>query len=285
MVGIPSGANVTGRQPEMTNQIARNSYSSDIWKSAQFGPAVSEGWGDYGVAGDVFPGKTLPPRLTGTNKRSGFPFMWYSSMPVSARKQKKVGNGEVYWSARPLDFYSFDEEYLRRLGAHDYATEEHFNAYFTERLKIVLRARGVDSHTIEDICQETLCRVWVAIQAGKVNNPQGFGAFVHSVCKHVLSEKRRDDHRNQHESLEFHDVPDTQLNLDERLHRKENDSRVRAVLSELSDRDRNILHARFFEERDNDEVCQDFRVDRDYLRVLLHRAVNKFGDIYKKKIN
>jgi RNA polymerase sigma factor (sigma-70 family) len=206
-------------------------------------------------------------------------------MPVSARKQKKLGDGEVYWSVRPVDFYSFDEGYLRRLGAHDPATEAHFTAYFTERLRIVLRARGVHSHTIDDICQETFCRVWVAIMAGTINNPSGFGAYVHSVCRHVLSESRRGDRRNQHESLEFHDVPDQQPNMDERLQRKESDGRVRSVLSQLSERDRNILHARFFEERDNDEVCQDFRVDRDYLRVLVHRAVLKFGDIYKKKIN
>ena len=63
-----------------------------------------------------------------------------------------------------MDFYSFDEEYLRRLGAHDPATEAHFVAYFSERLRITLRARGVDVSTMEDVRQETFCRVWVAIQ-------------------------------------------------------------------------------------------------------------------------
>jgi RNA polymerase sigma factor (sigma-70 family) len=193
---------------------------------------------------------------------------------------------EVYWWLRtPVDFYTFDEDYLRRLGARDPATEAHFVAYFSERIKITLRARGVDSHTIEDVRQETFCRVWVAIQAGTVKNPRGFGSFVHSVCKNVLSESRRDDQHNQHDSLDSIDVPDEQISLVESMQRKENAKLVHAILSELTEKDRHLLQARFFEDRDNDEVCSDFRVDRDYLRVLVHRAIHKFGEFYKQRVN
>jgi RNA polymerase sigma-70 factor (ECF subfamily) len=206
---------------------------------------------------------------------------------VHARKQqKKPTMAEVYWWLRtPVDFYTFDEDYLRRLGARDPATEAHFVAYFSERIKITLRARGVDSHTIEDVRQETFCRVWVAIQAGSVKNPRGFGSFVHSVCKNVLSESRRDDQHNQHDSLDSIDVPDEQISLVESMQRKENAKLVHAILSELTEKDRHLLQARFFEDRDNDEVCSDFRVDRDYLRVLVHRAIHKFGEFYKQRVN
>lgn len=205
---------------------------------------------------------------------------------VRARKPKTAAKAEVYWLERtPVDFYSFDEEYLRRLGAHDPATEAHFIAYFSERLRITLRARGVDVSTIEDVRQETFCRVWVAIQSGSVNNPQGFGAYVYSVCKNVLSESRRDDSRNQHDSLEFNDVPDEKLGLEELIQLQEHGELVRAILDQLPERDRHLLQARFFEDRDNEEVCGDFGVDRDYLRVLFHRAINKFGELYKKHSN
>lgn len=207
--------------------------------------------------------------------------------PVHARKQqKKPTMAEVYWWLRtPVDFYTFDEDYLRRLGARDPATEAHFVAYFSERIKITLRARGVDSHTIEDVRQETFCRVWVAIQAGTVKNPRGFGSFVHSVCKNVLSESRRDDQHNQHDSLDSIDVPDEQISLVESMQQKENAKLVHAILSELTEKDRHILQARFFEDRDCDEICSDFRVDRNYLRVLVHRAIHKFGEFYKQRVN
>lgn len=205
--------------------------------------------------------------------------------PAEERKRKLPGRAEVYWFRKPVDLYSFDEEYLRRLGSRDPATEAHFVTYFSERLKITLRARGVDSHTIEDIRQETFCRVWLAIQSGSIHNPNGLGSYVYSVCKNVLSENRRADFRNQHDSLESAEVPDGHLGLEDLMQRRDNEKLVREVLSLLPERDRHILHARFFEERDNDDVCMQFGIDRDYLRVLLFRAINKFSDLYRKKTN
>jgi RNA polymerase sigma factor (sigma-70 family) len=96
---------------------------------------------------------------------------------------------------------------------------------------------------------------------------------------------RRDDNRNRHDSLDGSDVADEQLGLEEIIERREHRTLVRAILSELPERDRHILFAKFFEDRDNDDVCGDFGVDRDYLRVLVHRAINKFGELYKKRSN
>ncbi len=193
---------------------------------------------------------------------------------------------EVYWSdKKPVDLYSFDEEYLRRLGACDPATEAHFVSYFSERLRVTLRARGLDSPTIEDVGQETFYRVLMAVRSGSVLNPPGFGAYVHSVCKNVLSEWRRNDVRNQYDPIETTDVADNKPGLEELVQRHEDGQTVHEVMAMLPERDRRILHARFFEERENEDVCVQFGVDRDYLRVLLHRAINKFGELYKKRSN
>jgi RNA polymerase sigma-70 factor (ECF subfamily) len=52
----------------------------------------------------------------------------------------------------------------------------------------------------------------------------------------------------------------------------------------MPERDRRLLREVFLEERDKDEVCRDFGVDRDYLRVLLHRAKQSFKSMYLKNI-
>lgn len=230
---------------------------------------------------------TSLPARTGKKKETGAALRPSSyAAPVRFRKRQSAAKAEVYWDERPpVDFYTFDDQYLRRLGARDPATEAHFVAYFSERLRIALRARGIDAHTIEDVRQETFCRVLTAVQSGSVNNARGFGAYVHAVCKHVLSESRRVDFRNQHDSLESNDVADDQLGLEELMQRQEDVQHVRAILSALPERDRHLLQARFFEDRDNEEVCGDFGVDRDYLRVLFHRAIHKFGELYKKRAN
>jgi RNA polymerase sigma-70 factor, ECF subfamily len=60
---------------------------------------------------------------------------------------------------------------------------------------------------------------------------------------------------------------------------------VRHVLDDLSERDRSLLRAVFLEERDKDEVCAELGVDRDYLRVLLHRAKGTFRAMYSKRVD
>ena len=60
---------------------------------------------------------------------------------------------------------------------------------------------------------------------------------------------------------------------------------VRNVLDGLNERDRSLLRAVFLEERDKDEICAEFGVDRDYLRVLLHRAKGSFRAIYSKRVD
>jgi len=206
---------------------------------------------------------------------------------LSAHHALRRGTGagrEVYWMRRaPVDLYSFDEEYLRLLSERNPATEAHFVAYFSERLRVTLRARGLDSHTIEDIRQETFYRVLLAVRAGNVNNARGFGAYVHAVCKNVLSESRRVNFRHQHDDLDLVDIVDEKPGLEEFVLSKQHAQLVREVLSGLPDRDRRMLHARFFEDRDNDEVSKEFGVDRDYVRVLFHRAILKFGELYRAK--
>jgi len=45
-----------------------------------------------------------------------------------------------------------------------------------------------------------------------------------------------------------------------------------------------LLRAIFLEEQDKDAVCRDFGVDRDYLRVLLHRAKLSFKSLYLRNL-
>jgi RNA polymerase sigma-70 factor (ECF subfamily) len=65
---------------------------------------------------------------------------------------------------------------------------------------------------------------------------------------------------------------------------KQMEEKVREILDEMPERDRRILREVFLEERDKDDVCRDFGVDRDYLRVLLHRAKQSFKSLYLKNI-
>jgi RNA polymerase sigma-70 factor (ECF subfamily) len=185
-----------------------------------------------------------------------------------------------------LQFHSFDAGYVERLCAGESQTQEHFVAYFTRLLQVKLRSRLHSLHAIEDVCQETFARVFAVLSKdGGLRQPERLGPFVNSVCNHVLLEYYRSSGRN--DSLDAEGSPELPAPgadaLDMVAARQITD-KVRAILLDLPPRDRALLNAVFIDEHDRDEVCRKFGVDRDYLRVLLHRAKQEFKTAYVKRI-
>ena len=182
-----------------------------------------------------------------------------------------------------MEFFKFDLAYVERLRDGDAATEHHFVSYFEQLLRIKLRARALPADKVEDLRQETFIRVIAAVRReGGVRQPERFGAFVNSICNNVLLEYYRNSGRNQPMDDTHLEIPDKLLDLEGALVTKESCERVRKILKGMPARDRDLLKAIFLEEKDKDSVCRDFKVDRDYLRVLLHRAKDKFRSLYEK---
>jgi len=182
-----------------------------------------------------------------------------------------------------MDFFAFDKAYVERLRDGDPPTEHHFVAYFEHLLRIKLRARMLTSDKVEDLRQETFIRVIAALRReGGVRQPERFGAFVNSFCNNVLLEYYRTSARNQPMEDSHLEIPDKVLDLEGMLVTKQSSERVRRILDGMPRRDRDLLRAIFLEEKDKDVVCREFGVDRDYLRVLLHRAKDKFKVLYEK---
>ena len=63
---------------------------------------------------------------------------------------------------------------------------------------------------------------------------------------------------------------------------RERKEMVSQILNQLAPKDRDILRSLYLEETNKDEVCERFEVDRDYLRVLVHRAKLRFREVYQK---
>ena len=185
-----------------------------------------------------------------------------------------------------MEFHSFDAGYVARLCAGDSQTQEHFVAYFTYLLQVKLRSRLKSPQAIEDVCQETFARVFgVLSRDGGLRQPERLGPFVHTVCNHVLMEHYRLTGRS--DSLDSEGSPEpAALGADalDIVSARQMKDKVREILLDLQPRDRALLHAVFLDERDRDEVCREFGVDRDYLRVLLHRAKQEFKTVYIKRI-
>jgi len=183
-----------------------------------------------------------------------------------------------------VELFSFDQAYVERLRDGDFATQQHFIAYFDPLLRIMLRARMIPSDRIDDIKQDTFIRVVAALRKeGGVRQPERFGAFVNSICKNVLHEHYRSLHKSDPLDDAHFEIPDKTIDLEGMLLSKQVRDCVHKVLREMAPRDHELLRAIFLEEKDKDEVCREFGIDRDYLRVCVHRAKERFRTLFEKQ--
>jgi RNA polymerase sigma-70 factor, ECF subfamily len=220
--------------------------------------------------------------------RQAAPVMVYAfPVKLPAKADKPLSHkGEVYCSNnRPVEFFTFDAQYLARLKAREPETMNHFAVYFTKCLTVKLRAAGrYPASGIEEIRQETICRALKAVDRDAVRQPESFPGYITSVCDNVAHEWRRDGDRFwSGDGEEFPDVADTRPGAHDAIQVADTRATVREVLTRLSEKDRRILVAVYIEERDKDDICREFHVNREYLRVLLHRALQRAREEMERK--
>lgn len=183
-----------------------------------------------------------------------------------------------------LQFYSFDEEYFGRLREGDFLTRDHFHKYFTALMRVKLRSRLHSREAIEDVQQETFVRFFKALRDEKIKEPTRLGSYVVSICKNVLKEhyrvdKDEEDHFVPIDKDDAPELPAATLDLVKMLSDKQAREKLHKALEQLPDRERRVLHAVVFEEQDKDEVCREFGINRSNLRLILHRAKQKFKSL------
>lgn len=184
------------------------------------------------------------------------------------------------------DFFTFDDEYVRRLRERERETVDHFIAYFQPLLLTKLRKHLGTHADVEDALQDVFIRVFDSLHT--VRDGRKLGAWVNGICDNVIHEKLRNPRRMVPLDENLHDLPVPIDDIVRVLENKETVATVRQVLDELEKehpKDARLLREFFLEERDKDEICRRLGVDRKYFRVLLHRAILRFAELYRKRVN
>ena len=177
----------------------------------------------------------------------------------------------------------FDASYLARLRAGDAETERHFVSHFSNMIRLSMRYRLRSWELIEDIRQETFLRVLNFLRSDRsLDHPERLGAYVHSVSINVMMELLRASTRHPAMPEDAHHLVDRSMNPEGEVVTRERKELVRSILEALPEKDRRILRAVFLEDVDKSEVCKRFDVNRDYLRVLVHRAKIRFREALDK---
>jgi RNA polymerase sigma-70 factor (ECF subfamily) len=177
----------------------------------------------------------------------------------------------LYTERRPQPL--FDQAYLIALRDRDQTAEANLVSFFARPLWVKLHTRLRSPHLIEDARQETFLRVLTYFRSGKtLTNPASLPGFVLAVCNNVCFELLRSHTRHQQMPEEVVEPRDAASDPEQSMVTEQRKQIVTRILSDLSDRDRQLLRRVFLDEADKDEVCEELGVTREYLRVLVHRA-------------
>ena len=175
--------------------------------------------------------------------------------------------------------FSFDADYVRRLIAEDPDTERHFTQYFSDVLSAKLRSRLRSPELAEDAQQETFVRVLTTLKKkGSLVTAGSLGAFVNAVCNNVLLEIYRSTGQMRALDTDTGELAALEPSIESQVLKREARGQVRDAIAGLPRKDKILIRRLFFEDRSKDEVCRELQVDREYLRVLIHRAKQRLRE-------
>lgn len=190
----------------------------------------------------------------------------------------------VFRTKRPLERQTFDQEYIHRLSQGEHETAKHFIGYFTKLLVVKLRSRMRSLDEAEDVAQETLYRVLQFVNRhGGIEHPERLGGFVNSVSENVVLEFYREGRRFQQVPENTPEPVEKALSAEINCITDERKQQVRSVLKTLRHGDRLVLEKVFLLEQDKDQICAELKIDRNYLRVQIHRALARFRKVLEEK--
>jgi RNA polymerase sigma-70 factor, ECF subfamily len=167
----------------------------------------------------------------------------------------------------------FDRTYLDALQQCDAKAEERLIASFGRPVNLRLRRMFRSIDIADDATQETLLRVLLYFRAGKtLEVPASLPGFVKSVSIYVSMEMLRKARASNLETEELPEVCDGCPDPENMASADEMKRLVHSALKRVSRKDAKLLQRVFFDEVDRDQICRELQVNREYLRVLVHRA-------------
>jgi RNA polymerase sigma-70 factor (ECF subfamily) len=170
---------------------------------------------------------------------------------------------------------NFDSEYLARLRRRDPETCTSFVSSLTPVLEGRLRCKFFAYGSIEDVRNETFCRVFIMVDRQQVRKPAQLGSFVRGVCDRVALEVRRQNRLIDPWPEDGSEPPDPQPPIESLVAAKQMSAWLKRELLKMSEEDRRLLIETHFEERDRCQMARERGVTASGLNTRLCRAMKR----------
>ena len=152
----------------------------------------------------------------------------------------------------------------------DAAAEAELCRRFAPRIRLYGLRHLRDRHAAADLVQQVLMMTLERLRAGKLREPERLASFVLGMSRRVVLENFRGTARRER-LLELYGITEEELETEEpRVFERE---RLAACLEALSERERSVVIASFF-----DEHSPGLGLSSGNVRVIRHRALRKLRE-------
>jgi RNA polymerase sigma factor (sigma-70 family) len=171
--------------------------------------------------------------------------------------------------------FEFTEAYVARLRNRDSATWQHFQNFFRPRIAAKIRAK-FPWDLAEELSSEIILAVIESIDRGEPRDPSCLAGYVFSICHNKMLEAWRKIGKENVVEFDFESLRENARNPLQQSIGLEETRKIQKVLGKLKKKDRDVLVAIHYYGQDRDEVCKQYGITRDHLKMILFHARQRF---------
>jgi RNA polymerase sigma-70 factor (ECF subfamily) len=175
---------------------------------------------------------------------------------------------------------------VERIRSGESGSMEELYQLFSKGIRFYL-CRQLGPQELDDKVHDTFVVVVQAIQRGELREPERLMGFVRTIVRRQVAahiDKVVHSRREQVELDPTIRLADPRENPEENAIFLQNAALIHRVLSELNDRDREILTRFYLSEQSQDQICTEMSLTETQFRLLKSRAKARFGELGKKKL-
>ena len=189
--------------------------------------------------------------------------------------------------AVPPEAYAGWVELVERIHSGEPGSMEELYQLFSKGIRFYL-CRQLGPQELDDKVHDTFLVVVQAIQRGELREPQRLMGFVRTIVRRQVAAHIDKVVHSRREQVELDPgirLADPREDPEANAIFRQNTELIHRVLSELNDRDREILTRFYLTEQSQEQICSEMGLSETQFRLLKSRAKARFGELGKKKIS
>lgn len=153
---------------------------------------------------------------------------------------------------------------------------------YHQKLLILIRIKINYHPDSEDICQDVMEAVMLAVEDGKIDNPEKLPAFINRICSNKITDWIRRKYVRKESELK---LPSRESEIDQsaldKLINDEERNHLYGALKKLNLRERKILFLHYYYDWGFDEIARFMKLKPSTVRKIAERTRNKIAQRFE----